>query len=405
MISVRAWGVVLLLLVNAQIFFVNAANPFAIRGAQEVFFVFCILYTFFYVAASFAKSGRIRFDEFFTISVVVCLVFGSAFFAYVKYGQPLSYGFIESRRVFALLVYFPLKSALRKNDNSVEMLIQYILYISVFLWIIAFLMKIGLIAAGSLDMSGDSLRSDRNGMGKYYFVFSYIVSLVNYYKTKNIKWALLAILFIYGVFFITQERQGMLAVALVTFLYTVFMASIKGSIKATFRSFLVVLIVAVVFIFFMEEQRNDVYELLSEVLSESVLESARGRTLNTIWIQLADNYGLPSGALYLYWQDGFHRFYGPNFFLGDVGIFGTIFRLGFLSVPFLGYVFFVLFRSAVFMRSSAIKEIVVLGYAYAFFTLATSGLLEYRGFFLALLYVIAVTERRSMGGGARSDCR
>lgn len=41
------------------------------------------------------------------------------------------------------------------------------------------------------------------------------------------------------------------------------------------------------------------------------------------------------------WDGGFERFYGPNFFLSDVGAFGTVFRYGLLGIIliFLFYAF------------------------------------------------------------------
>jgi hypothetical protein len=48
---------------------------------------------------------------------------------------------------------------------------------------------------------------------------------------------------------------------------------------------------------------------------------------------------IPHGALWAQWHDGFDRYFGPNFFLSDIGVFGELFRYGaiFLAVLLLYY--------------------------------------------------------------------
>src|SRR3546814_3303493 len=64
---------------------------------------------------------------------------------------------------------------------------------------------------------------------------------------------------------------------------------------------------------------------------EGVEDGARSVTISLIFDHLDQVNWLPSGSLSLMWQDGFIPYFGEHFFLSDVGVFGTLFRFGFLT--------------------------------------------------------------------------
>ncbi len=67
-------------------------------------------------------------------------------------------------------------------------------------------------------------------------------------------------------------------------------------------------------------------------VQEGPTDNVRENTISQIINHLQLYNGLPQRSLSLMWNDGFKPIFGDYFFLSDVGIFGTVFRFGFLSI-------------------------------------------------------------------------
>jgi len=384
---------VLLLVINSQVLFVNVANPLSIRWTQEFFLGILTIYAVYYFLTKSIKNGRLNSSDLFIWVVVIVIILGSSVLALIQYGQPLIYGLIESRQALALLVYFPLKRLVYTKYIDGNFILKCVVMISLAILFIALLMKAGVISQEAIDTGNDLLRADRNSMGRYYFILSFIIALVKFYSTrKKIQWAVLSLLFFYAIFFILQERQSMVAIVLIGCIYIIYNGMKIGRIKSTFLIFFLILVVSLSVMYGFESQKDKIATLLGSVTPVKLAVSVRANTMLTMWNELKDSNGLGFGALSLMWKDGFHRFYGSNFYLGDVGIFGTLFRLGIFALPLLAYVTFKLIIVLRHMQPSYVKDVVALGYLYGLFTLPTSGLLEYKGFFLGLLFCLAVTS-------------
>jgi uncharacterized membrane protein YhhN len=94
------------------------------------------------------------------------------------------------------------------------------------------------------------------------------------------------------------------------------------------------------------------------------------------------------------WQDGFIPYFGEHFFLSDVGIFGTLFRFGFLTfllVPLTLYVYQRIARTInpdmTFLYSVMLALMVIW---------PLNGLLEYGQPVIAMLFVIHSLKARHL---------
>jgi hypothetical protein len=120
----------------------------------------------------------------------------------------------------------------------------------------------------------------------------------------------------------------------------------------------------------------------------------RSTTINQILGHLDAVGWLPSGSLSLMWQDGFIPYFGEHFFLSDVGIFGTLFRFGFLTfllVPLTLYVYQRIARNInpdmTFLYSVMLALMVIW---------PLNGLLEYGQPVIAMLFVIHSLKARHL---------
>ncbi len=384
-----------LLFINSQVFFISAANPLGTRWAQEMFLGFLLFYSTIYLGSRILLRGILSRNDMFVWAIVLAIFIGSPIFALIQYGQPIVYGLIESRQSLSILIYFPLKRLITTGRVDADLIFKYIVFISLSILAVSMLMKVGVVSINANSGPVDPLRPDRNSMGRYYYILSFMISLVKLYRTRDLKWAISLIIFLYAIFFVLQERQSMIAVILVGIVYIGYNGLKVQYLKSSFLALTLISIIAIFFLYGLEDQRARLMILIGDTFSEKTTESVRANTVATMWEELSDSKGLGFGALSLMWNDGFHRFYGGNFYLGDVGIFGTFFRLGFLAVPLLAFVFYRLIVVLRRMPPSDNKNIVVLSLLYALFTSPTSGLLEYRGFFFGMLFCIVVTAHYS----------
>lgn len=389
---------VLLLIINAQIFFVSGANPLGIYGVQEVFFGFLIGYTVFYFARKFLLSSNICKTDFFVISVVVFFVASSSLLSYLQFGQPLVWGVVEARLVLANLIYFPLKYFVESHKLSSSFILNTILCIAFAIIVFDALYQLNIfpkeVFPTEIVQGNDEIRSDRSSVGRFYLITCVIYSLVMYVRTGNLKWGLTFITFIYAIFFMLQERQSMIALTLIAILFFTYRTIAFNAVKKFAKIIILLSCSGLILLVFFQNKIEGVKILIFErLLSDSADAGARFNTVVIMFSELQRNNWIGHGALSLLWKDGFHRLYGDSFFIGDVGIIGTIFRLGLLAFPVIIVVSYFLYLTWKKMTPSPNKDVVGLSLLYCIFTLPTSAPMEYRGYFISILLALSIQNR------------
>ena len=117
-------------------------------------------------------------------------------------------------------------------------------------------------------------------------------------------------------------------------------------------------------------------------------QSARAHTISTIWQELNASAFYGHGALSLSWNTGFHRFYGTNFFLADVGYAGMLFRYGlFFSIILLASSLIAAWLAHRNMKRCKLKKAIGVGLVTVI--LLPAGLFLYAGLMFGVLLAIA----------------
>lgn len=386
-----------ILFFNSQIFFFSGGNQLGIWGAQEVFLLFLILYAMLCLLNGLL-SGKMEYYDLYVFFMVFIFMGCSSIFAYVQYDQPIIYGLIESRIVTSLLIYFPVKRMMIKGHIGSDVVMNYIFKVTVLIVFFGIVIKIGFFPKNMLmtppvETGMENLRLDRNSMGRYYIIFSALYSLSQFNRTQKISWGIYFLLFLFAAIFIIQERQIAIGILLSTCFYLFYKTVKTGRLKSIFIFIFGLAGLAFVVGVSLPQKSSNILYMFSQVFSENIIESARFRTLLVIYDHMASDPWIGHGALSLLWNDGFHVLYGDTFHLGDVGIFGTFFRLGLLvSVPVFFIIAYATLNIIRKMDSSVAKDVITLGVLFSLFTLPTSAPIEYRGYFIGLLLGVAIVE-------------
>jgi len=137
------------------------------------------------------------------------------------------------------------------------------------------------------------------------------------------------------------------------------------------------------------------YYFLVDSLSHPIENRVRYRTIQIILSNLYDSYFFGWGSLSLQWNNGFHSFYGDNFYLSDVAIFGTIYRHGFFSIFFILFFIKVFIYSLNLLRDSYIKSSIKLCLiTFCLFSLV-SGKIEYAGSTFCIILALCAAYKKT----------
>lgn len=369
-----------------------------IKGVQEIFLFIIIIYTFFYLIDKLNRR-KIHYVDLYVFCLVLLYVVLSAAFSKFRFGQPLEYGVFEARITFAMFVYFPLRMFLVNEQITPRLTLDYVLIITMGIIFFASLVKFNVIPKSFVlsPIEGSSeLREDRNSMGRYFIILSFIYTFTMYAHFKRKVFLYYFIVITYAVFFILQEKQVMIGLTGTIFIYMVYRLLRKGDYKIL-TYYVLISGSAILFInAFYPYVLDNLVNLLSKVSDDNFVESMRYREITTIVREMGRDYGLLGhGSIWNSWNGGFARIYGDIFFVGDVGIIGTFYRLGLLfGVPIVVSYLLIFSSVAYQMRMSVEKDVVVLGLTYLLLTFPTSAPIAYRGYYLGLLLAIAVSMKK-----------
>jgi hypothetical protein len=319
----------LLLYLNSRAWFTNTQFV-QIPYAQEWFLGLLLAYFLFAVVPRVLWKGSIRYVELALIGLVMLITASSALAAHAYYGQPISFGLIEERRTLSYLVFFPLYDALKAGIVNVAWLLKSVFAIAVLCFVnatayyslVATDLGMRQAALDAFQQSESIFRADRTQIGTFYVMLALLYALWRWVENpRQWLWGIAITAFGFHLLIFEQTRQVVFAVVLAS-LWIIKKRKVLvlrfGAIAAVAAGTAVV--VAGDYVAYLYEK----YTFLFGVASNLRI-NLRAQTLASIF---GENIWIPHGALSAMWDDGFKRFYGENFYLSDVGIFGTVFRFG-----------------------------------------------------------------------------
>jgi hypothetical protein len=346
----------------------------------------------FFLVAVFPKillEMKLEPTGMFVLSIIGFVLIASSFGAYATYGQPMLSGMIEERRVLSYLIFFPIAYAIRSGLVSQRTVLNYVTGSALLCVINAFIyyMTVSSVTAAQSFTSEASARADRTPLGTGFVLIGLCYVLSRYVEKPRVHWAILWLVFVFDVIVLDQGRQTMIAVAFVSL---VMLARNGKAIKRLVITCLYCMAAILPFI------AGAVVRLWQKYVFLFVLLATEGNTRSdSVHHVLAGNIWLPHGALWAQWHDGFANFFGPNFFLSDIGVFGELFRYGavllaILLIYYYGYIVWLLRISewnAVTRACAGFAVILVMSHMF-------QPVIEHGGFDVGVILALIATARR-----------
>lgn len=360
-----------------------------IAGAMEAFLALLVLFFLFAVLPKVLLRIKLEASGVFVLTVIGFVLLVPAFGALLTYGQPIWAGMIEERRALGYLIFFPVILAIRSKLVAPRTVLNYVTGAAVLCVInsvLYYLMVSSLQAVESLT-SEASARADRTPIGTGFILIAVCYSLSRYVETPKLRWAILWAMFVFDVVVLEQGRQTILAVGVAS------VGLLWGNGKALKHLALTCLcgFVAILpFIWNSVVKMWEKYVFLFELLSH-----AQNLRVDTLHIALGSNLLVPHGALWAQWNEGFSRYFGPNFFLSDIGVFGELFCYGavllaILLVSYYGFIFWQIkaaeWNTVTRACAAAIVTLIVL---HAF-----QPVIEQGGFDVGVILAVLTSQKR-----------
>lgn len=306
-------------------------NPYGITLINEFYIAVCLCLAALLILSMTEEASReFRILMYYCLYSTLVFFVLPAIFAHFTYGQPIVYGLIEERRILFCFGFVPLLLlSKRVSTLQFERALIYAALIAAFL---SWCFKFGLIPDMRPEVRSDD-RPDRSSIGPFLICFGYFyciqiwskgLSPINGAKRNRNFYLIIAALLLLTLVFATQTRQ----LIVLCLAFTLFCLRAKAIVWA---GSLCVLLSP----FYFYPSLLEILGLNMEFYDSSldgIEDSVRSTTISMIFEHLALVNWLPSGSLSLMWQDGFIPYFGEHFFLSDVGIFGTLFRFGFLTM-------------------------------------------------------------------------
>lgn len=357
-----------------------------INGIQELLYAVLVVFSLFYVAYQFINESRIVRTDAIVIFLVFFGIIYSSMLSHIHFDQPLQLGLLEERRILAFLVYFPIIWALRAGIINVDQLLSWIVVAALICSIFSILIYIGLISPLNIKETTSILREERYSIGQFHIALASLIIVSRLTYTNFFQSILLLVLFLGVLIVIVQTRQILIAM-LIALIY------LRGPIKFSIWLIPTILISYIaysnidVFNAFVEKY----FTLLNTLLSESyATESARSLTITTIFKELSEGNWFGLGAVSPLFNGGFPNIYHSNFYLADVGLFGTIYKFGIVSIPL--YLTYYIVQSSTLIRIRQHKhtKLLVSIWILLIATFPVAATIEYRGYISGLLLAISI---------------
>ncbi len=385
---------VLAFILHFSVFGDSTHNPVGFKFLNEAWLAVCLGATFLMLMASTEESSRefriLMYYAFYSFVVFTVL---PAIFSFYTYGQPITYGLIEERRILFAFGFVPLLLlAKRMTTRQFEHSLLYAALVAV---VLSWMFKFGMLPDFREEQTAWD-RPDRSSIGPYLLCFAYFYCIQTWSKgqspingenrTRSL-YLTVAVVLLLTLVFATQTRQ----LIVLCLAFSLFCLRSKAIIWA---ASLCVLLSPFVFYPELAHTLGLNIEFYENSLEGDVDDGVRRYTIAAIFNHLDLVNWLPSGSLSLMWQDGFIPYFGEHFFLSDVGILGTLFRFGFLTFLVVPLSLYVYQRIARNINPD-------MGFNYAamlalFVIWPLSGLFEYTQPIIVMLFVIHSLRARHL---------
>jgi hypothetical protein len=392
---------ILIMIFNSGVFSGKVHNPVSIPYSSEVFSFFLIIFSVYYFYYCIVNSKRVVVEDCLAFLLPLIMWITSAALSSLHFGQPLLYGLIEERRVFNFYVYFPIVYFIRRDLVEFRMFSKLIFK----LVIISSSILLYMYLSSRSQFGGEiALREDRMSFGSSFSVVAiFLVSAVlickddfnEYFGVGRVPVILITAFVIFTLIFIVQNRQILIGLSVVLLAMVarknkkLLLLSLSASIPVVFTT-----------------DFSHLGNLFSELTSDQyLLQSARSKTLGIIYADLIGNNFVGMGSLSNLWQDGFSRIYNDYFFLSDVGVFGTLYRYGFIAPFFVGILIFYEYKNIDRLKFSTELIFLKMLFWYMIVLLPLGSLIENRGNISGIVLGLAVALSRYSEGSHKSPIR
>jgi hypothetical protein len=385
---------VLAIVLHFSVFGDSTHNPIGFKFLNEAYLAVCLGLSLLLILASTEESSRefriLMYYAFYSVFVFTVL---PAIFSFYTFGQPITYGLIEERRILFTFGFVPL--LLLAKHISTRQFEHAFIYAALIAVVLSWCFKFGLVPDLREEQTSWD-RPDRSSIGPFLICFSYFYCIqvwakgkspINGEQRQRKLYLILAAVLLLTLVFATQTRQ----LIVLCLAFTLFSLRAKAIIWA---ASLCVLLSPLFFYPELLEILGLNVEFYESSLDGDVEDGVRPHTIASVFSHLNLVSWLPSGSLSLMWQDGFIPYFGEHFFLSDIGIIGTLFRFGFLTFLLVPLTLFVYHRIARSINSEMEFTYAVM---LAFFVIwPLNGLFEYTQPVICMLFVLHALRARHL---------
>ncbi|MEL7559512.1 hypothetical protein [Stutzerimonas chloritidismutans] len=385
---------VLAIVLHFSVFGDSTHNPIGFKFLNEAYLAVCLGLSLLLILASTEESSRefriLMYYAFYSVFVFTVL---PAIFSFYTFGQPITFGLIEERRILFTFGFVPL--LLLAKHISTRQFEHAFIYAALIAVILSWCFKFGLVPDLREEQTSWD-RPDRSSIGPFLICFAYFYCIqvwakgkspINGEQRQRKLYLILAAVLLLTLVFATQTRQ----LIVLCLAFTLFSLRAKAIIWA---ASLCVLLSPLFFYPELLEILGLNVEFYESSLDGDVEDGVRPHTIASVFSHLNLVNWLPSGSLSLMWQDGFIPYFGEHFFLSDIGIIGTLFRFGFLTFLLVPLTLFVYHRIARSINSEMEFTYAVI---LAFFVIwPLNGLFEYTQPVICMLFVLHALRARHL---------
>ncbi|VXC78697.1 hypothetical protein [Pseudomonas sp. 9Ag] len=385
---------VLAIVLHFSVFGDSTHNPIGFKFLNEAYLAVCLGLSLLLILASTEESSRefriLMYYAFYSVFVFTVL---PAIFSFYTFGQPITYGLIEERRILFTFGFVPL--LLLAKHISTRQFEHAFVYAALIAVVLSWCFKFGLVPDLREEQTSWD-RPDRSSIGPFLICFAYFYCIqvwakgkspINGEQRQRKLYLILAAVLLLTLVFATQTRQ----LIVLCLAFTLFSLRAKAIIWA---ASLCVLLSPLFFYPELLEILGLNVEFYESSLDGDVEDGVRPHTIASVFSHLNLVNWLPSGSLSLMWQDGFIPYFGEHFFLSDIGIIGTLFRFGFLTFLLVPLTLFVYHRIARSINSEMEFTYAVM---LAFFVIwPLNGLFEYTQPVICMLFVLHALRARHL---------
>ena len=385
---------VLAIVLHFSVFGDSTHNPIGFKFLNEAYLAVCLGLSLLLILSSTEESSRefsvLMYYAFYSVFVFTVL---PAIFSFYTFGQPITFGLIEERRILFTFGFVPL--LLLAKHISTRQFEHAFIYAALIAVLLSWCFKFGLVPDLREEQTSWD-RPDRSSIGPFLICFAYFYCIqvwakgkspINGEQRQRKLYLILAAVLLLTLVFATQTRQ----LIVLCLAFTLFSLRAKAIIWA---ASLCVLLSPLFFYPELLEILGLNVEFYESSLDGDVEDGVRPHTIASVFSHLNLVNWLPSGSLSLMWQDGFIPYFGEHFFLSDIGIIGTLFRFGFLTFLLVPLTLFVYHRIARSINSEMEFTYAVM---LAFFVIwPLNGLFEYTQPVICMLFVLHALRARHL---------